>query len=87
MLAKPKGFHTESLQRRFIGMLVQAAQQQGSVPKDVAHKTDGVLLAVGGLASVLKKKVSCMYCVPSLCALSGLWLSTMHKLNVDRASQ
>lgn len=37
---------------------MQAAQQQGSVSQEVAHKTDGVLLAVGGLSSILKKKVT-----------------------------
>lgn len=36
---------------------MQAAQQQGSVSQELAHKTDGVLLAVGGLSSILKKKV------------------------------
>ncbi len=38
--------------------LLQAAQQQGTVSQEVARQTDGVLLAVGALSSVLKKKVS-----------------------------
>ncbi|DBB04276.1 hypothetical protein WJX77_005934 [Trebouxia sp. C0004] len=33
-----------------------AAQQQGTVSQEVARQTDGVLLAVGALSSVLKKK-------------------------------
>jgi len=38
--------------------LLQAAQRQGTVSQEVARQTDGVLLAVGALSSVLKKKVS-----------------------------
>ena len=36
----------------------QVAQRQGPVSQEVARQTDGVLLAVGALSSVLKKKVS-----------------------------
>ena len=37
--------------------LLQTAQQQNQVTQEVARQTDGMLLAVGGLSSVLKKKV------------------------------
>ena len=36
---------------------MQAAQGQGTVSQEVARQTDGVLLAVGALSSILKKKV------------------------------
>ena len=36
---------------------MQAAQRQGTVSPEIARQTDGVLLAVGSLSSVLKKKV------------------------------
>ena len=39
---------------------MQAAQRQGTVSQELARQTDGVLLAVGGLASILKKKVRLM---------------------------
>lgn len=50
---------------------MQAAQQQGTVSQEIARQTDGVLLAVGALSSVLKKKVSptptaAPSCVPHL---------------------
>ena len=38
---------------------MQAAQRQGTVSQEIARQTDGVLLAVGSLSSVLKKKVGC----------------------------
>ena len=36
---------------------MQAAQRQGTVSQEIARQADGVLLAVGALSSVLKKKV------------------------------
>lgn len=36
---------------------MQAAQGQGTVSQELARQTDGVLLAVGALSSILKKKV------------------------------
>ena len=42
----------------------QVAQRQGTVSQEVARQTDGVLLAVGALSSVLKKKVSPL-CMPA----------------------
>lgn len=46
---------------------MQAAQRQGTVSQEIARQTDGVLLAVGALSSVLKKKVSLIpSCTPRM---------------------
>lgn len=51
---------------------MQAAQRQGTVSQEIARQTDGVLLAVGALSGVLKKKVgsqAALPCTTHLCII------------------
>lgn len=66
---------------------MQAAQRQGTVSQEIARQTDGVLLAVGALSSVLKKKVSPKPEVALLCHTTLLLLLKQQHLSLSQAAK